>query len=532
MSKLLLKLQYLEKIPDLRYWNQSKNIEFGFLLGVRGKKHNEMRKRMVSFNLINLAFAAILIGVILPSCGWLKPARDANEKVYKDEDFGDIQGTKVYDPETGTYRTVHEVNEKVDTVQWKDLAEDKFPPIKTDSPMNGGGTIPTTGGNAGNNGNTGTTGGTGNGNGNVSILLPFLANASSTGVPDNSLWAINFYGGARLAYDDLEEEGAKFNVSVMDSEASPTKVTNLLKAGDLPNADLIIGPYKREEVDIVQAFSKKSKTPMVVPYTAQMGMSEDNPFYIQVNPSLKSHCEAMTKHIRKSYQPENVVLVALNLPEEKARFKYFQDANTLVEKGKTGKKFNELLVPETGANFHTIDVTKFMKPNATTVFVVPSWSNQTFIYSLLRQLLAKQAEGEDIVVYGMSMWLDFAQIDFEYYEKLHLHVSSASYVDDNDERVKQFKKKFFDSYGTVPNEEAFLGYDVMLYFGKMLAKYGKTFTSKLDSSPFDVLHGRFEFNRVVLYPEKHKEDLNYYDQLENTFVNILKFQNFHLQPAD
>ncbi len=146
--------------------------------------------------------------------------------------------------------------------------------------------------------------------------------------------------------------------------------------------------------------------------------------------------------------------------------------------------------------------------------------------------MAKQAEGEDIVVYGMNTWLDFAQIDFEYYEKLHLHVSSASYVDDNDERVKQFKQKFFQSYGTVPDEAAFLGYDVMLYFGKMLAKNGKNFASKLDTSPYDVLHGRFEFNRVVLDPSKHKEDLNYYDQLENTFVHILKFQNFRLQSAD
>ncbi|MCF8244392.1 MAG: ABC transporter substrate-binding protein [Saprospiraceae bacterium] len=488
-----------------------------------------MRKRTISLQRLNIVIAAVFLALALPACGWLKPAADSSkDKVYKDEDLGDIQGTKVYDPETGTYRTVHEVNEDVDTVAWKVLPAEKYPPIKTDSPMTGGTKPPVTGGNTGG----GTTGGAGNGTGDISILLPFLANASSSGVPDNSLWALNFYAGARLAYDDLEEDGAKFNVSIMDSEASTSKVNSLLKSGDLPKSDLIIGPYKREIVDMMQAFSKKNKVPLVVPYTAQMGMAEDNPFYIQVNPSLKAHCEAMTKHIRRTYQPENVVLVALDKPEEKARFKYFQDANTLIEKGSTIKKFQELLVPESGSNFQTIDVTKYLKPNKTTVFVVPSWSNQTFIYSLLRQLMTKQSEGEDIVVYGMSMWLDFEQIDFEYYEKLGLHVSSASYVDKNDERVKQFKKKFFNSYGSVPDEEAFLGYDVMLYFGKMLAKHGKDFAKHLDVSPSDVLHGRFEFNPVVLNPEKHKENLKYFDQLENTYVHILKFKYFHLQPAD
>ncbi|MBK9014966.1 MAG: hypothetical protein IPM82_13305 [Saprospiraceae bacterium] len=245
----------------------------------------------------------------------------------------------------------------MDTVQWKVLAEDKYPPIKTDSPMNGaGGTKPSTGDNTG-----GTTGGTGDGTGDVSLLLPFLAKASSNGVPENSLWAVNFYAGARLAYDDLEADGARFNVSILDSEASTATVNNLLKSGDLPKSDLIIGPYKRDNVEIMQDFAKKNKVPLVVPYTAQMGMAENNPFYIQVNPSLKTHCEAMTKHIRKQHQPENVVLVALDKAEEKGRLKYFQDANTLIEKGKTGKKFKELLVPEGAANFHSINIAQFIK---------------------------------------------------------------------------------------------------------------------------------------------------------------------------
>lgn len=492
-----------------------------------------MRKWMDKIGLFNWVICSILLGVSLPSCAWFKPATDSQgDKVYKDDEVGDIQGTKVYDPETGTYRTVHEVNEKVDTVQWKDLAEDKFPPIKTDTPINGNtGTIPNNSGTTGNNGGTSTPS-AGDGTGDVSILLPFLANASSTGVPDNSKWAVSFYAGARLAYDNLEAEGAKFNVSIMDTEASSTKVNSLLKSNDLSKSELIIGPYKREEVDIVQAYAKQNKMPLVVPYTAQMGMTENNPYYIQVNPSLKSHCEAIARHIRKKHNPENVVLVALDKPEEKARFKYFQDANALINNGRSVKKFQELLVPEGASNFHTINVSQFIKSGVTTVFVVPSWSNETFVYSFLRQLLAKQGEGEDVMVYGMSMWLDFNQIDFEYFEKLNLHVSSASYIDDNDERVKQFKNKYFQSYGTVPNEEAFLGYDVMLYFGKMLAKYGKNFSQKLDVTPSDVLHGRFEFNRIVLYPEKHKEDLNYFDQMENTYVHVLRFHDYHLEIAD
>lgn len=471
-------------------------------------------------------FAAILL---LPSCAWFKPAQDdSKDKVYKDDEIGDIEGTKVYDPATGEWRTVREVSGKVDTVKWKDLSEEKYPPITT-------GNVPSSGQKPGNKeeGNNGNAGNNSKNTYNVSLLLPFLTNTGSTGAVDaNQLWAVHFYGGAKLAYDDLEREGVKLNVTVMDSEASSSKVNSLLKGGDLPNSDLIIGPYKRENVEIMAGFAAKNQIPLVVPYTASMGMAENNPNYLQVNPSLKSHCEAITRHARKQYRTDDIVLVALDKPEEKARLEYFQATNALIEGKTQGSRFVQYLIPEGASNFARINVGSYIREGRTTVFIVPSWSNETFIYSLLLKLMAEQSKGEDIVVYGMPMWMDYEQIDFDYYEKLHLHVSTASYLNPQDERVKQFKQQYFSAYGTVPTDEAYLGYDTMLYFGKMLAKHGKKLSTKIDSEPSDVLHGRFEFNRVVLDPGKHKENLDYFDQLENTFVNILKFKDFQLQPAD
>lgn len=460
--------------------------------------------------------------VLTASCEWFKPARDTSkDKVYKDEDIEDLQGTKVFDPETGEWRTVREVSGKVDTVNWTDLSEEKFPPIKT-------GNRPPATSNPGTDGGSGTvTPGT---NYDISMLLPFLSSRSSANsIDDNSLWGIHFYAGARLAYDNLARDGAKLTVNVADTDASSGKMNELLRSSDLASADLIIGPYRREQVSQVAGFAKQKKVPVVVPYTAQMGMADDNPFYIQVNPSLKSHCEAILKHALKSNSRSNIVLVARNDSDEKARLKYFQEASAKFAGKREGSQLREFITPD---NFNAINVDPYIKSGQTTVFIVPSWSSEPFIYTLLRQLMMKQSEGESIVVYGMPMWMDYDQIDFEYYDRLNVHVSSASYIDKNDERVRQFNRQFFDTYGTIPGEEAYLGYDVMLYFGKMLHKYGKDFPSRIDQETYDVLHGRFEFDRVVLDPEKHRENLNYYDQLENTFVYILEFKDYHFQPAD
>ncbi|MCB0518844.1 MAG: hypothetical protein H6577_22045 [Lewinellaceae bacterium] len=457
------------------------------------------------------------------SCDLFKPAQDSDkEKVYKDEDLGEIQGTKVFDPETGTWRTVREVNGPVDTIQWTTLPADRFPPIQSDGSWSG----------VGNNGtgpnDTGNTTGSGVKH-SVAVVLPFLANKGGTTIDDNSLWAINFYAGAKLAFENLASQGVSLDVSVMDSEASTSKVDNILKGVDMQKADLVIGAYKRDNVETLADFAKQNKKPFVVPYTAQMGMATDNPNYIQVNPSLKSHCEAITRHARKKYLTSDIVLVVQNKPEEKERLKYFQQANAVIEGSATASKFRELIVPP---NSRDINVRSYLKTGRTTVFIVPSWADESFVYSLLRQLMMVHSEGEDIVVYGMPQWKDYNQVDFEFYEKLNVHISSAFYVDYADERVKQFRQKYFDTFGTVPSEEAFLGYDIMLYFGKMVDKYGKDLAQRIDRDDYDVLHGRFNFERVVLNPEQHKEQSGYFDQLENVYVNILRFQDFQFRPAE
>jgi hypothetical protein len=477
--------------------------------------------------------ACLLLSV--SSCAWFKPAQDdKNEKVYNDDDIGDIQGKKVFDPETGTWRTVRELNEKVDTVRWTELSPERFPPIKTDPNWEGG--SPSTGSSGNNNSGNNSGGNTANNSSNrdalnVALLLPFLSQRFDTAnIDKDALWAIHFYAGAKLAYDELEADGVKLNISVMDTEASTSKMTSVLRASEVQKADLLIGPYKREQVQQVAEFAKSNKKPLIVPHTAQMGMAMDNPWYIQVNPSLKSHCEAITRHARKRFRTEDIVLVARQKDEEAGRLQYFQDANAAVE-GKSAK-FREFIVTDETSDYRKMDVSPYVRPGRTTVFIVPSWSNESFIYSLLRQLMVKQSAGEDIIVYGMPQWMDYEQIEYEFYEKLNLHVSSASFTDAYDERVRQFKRAFFDAYGTVPREEAYLGYDVLLYFGKMAGRWGKDFYQNIDRDPFDVLHGRFSFDRIVLEPEKHREDSKYYDQMENTHVNILKFRDFQFSLAD
>ncbi|MEK7255193.1 MAG: hypothetical protein AAB316_10645, partial [Bacteroidota bacterium] len=360
----------------------------------------------------HLFFLSLLLAAnsLFSSCDWFKPAQDPKrDKVYKPEDIGEIQGTKVFDPETGEYRTVHEVTEKVDTVRFTELSADRYPPITSDgswtgvTPAETG--IPTTP-------SSGKVF-------NVSLILPFLAQQfNAENIDENSQWAIHYYAGAKVAYEALERDGVNLSVNVLDTEANATKVGSLLRQNELLRSDLIMGPYRRDNVPPVEDFAKKNKIPLAVPFTAQMGMAEGNPYYIQMNPSLKSHCDAIARHARKRFRSEDIVLVVQDKPEEKERLKYFQDANAVIE-GRSGVKFREFVA----TNTQNPNVAQFIKTGRTTVFIVPSWSNESFVYSVLRQLMDQKSSGEDVVVYGMPQWMGFEQIDYDFYERLQVHVS-------------------------------------------------------------------------------------------------------------
>ncbi|MBK8704924.1 MAG: hypothetical protein IPN33_16025 [Saprospiraceae bacterium] len=131
----------------------------------------------------------------------------------------------------------------------------------------------------------------------------------------------------------------------------------------------------------------------------------------------------------------------------------------------------------------------------------------------------------------MPQWITFDKIDFSYYEKLHIHISASSYIDPISVDVQSFKRQYFDRFGAVPVEESFLGYDVTLYFGRMLHKYGSKFQRSFDRNAYTGLQTRFDF-QPVMKANAAGSDRYQIEQYENSFIHILKFQDYQFRPAD
>ncbi|MEL6864377.1 MAG: ABC transporter substrate-binding protein [Bacteroidota bacterium] len=465
-----------------------------------------------------------LLLICFGACDALKkvPQSQTPTEQNQEEDLGEIQGQKRYDPETGTYVHVTEITKDLDTVKWTDATATQNPP-----PITSEGVTPRPGGSTADPGNQVLS------SYNVAILMPFLTNRFNEldgGINDKSMLALQFYSGAKLALEELSEEGVKLNVSVHDSEASERKTEELLSSSSLYNANMIIGPVRKDNLKLVADFAKANGAVHVSPMNPSTGVTKDNPYFVQVSPSLRSHCEAITRHIKDRFEDDQVVLVCRNKREEVARLKYFQNAKFAIEGSTLADRFKEYVVTVNSADYEEMDVTPYIQEGDTTVFVIPSFSNESFVYSFLRKVnLAKG--NSTIYVYGMPQWQRYKRISFDYYEKLNVHISNSTYIDNEADKVRQFKQRFFDRFGTVPDEDAFIGYDVTKYFGQMISRHGTMFQDQLERYPNASLHTRFDFERILPSGSSSEDEDQKITRFENKHVNILKFQDYYFQLA-
>lgn len=400
--------------------------------------------------------------------------------------------------------------EPVDTIRWKPAPAGTRPPITssdepipTESPL----------------GNTYRIG----------LLLPFLSSQfdeTTNLLPEKSNLALQFYAGARLALQQLStEDGLNLVVDVYDTQINDADFQKLLNNPRLEKAQVFIGPVRASHVSLLAERIRNSRQILVSPESPNAGLTTRNPDFIQINPSLRAHCEVIARHVRSKRNAEDVVLVCKQ--KEADRLPYFQAASEALG----GGRMQELIVPDATLDFEKTDFKPYFKPGKTPVFIVPSWSSQDFVMALLRKL--KSVKGATRVeVYGMPQWQTFENIEPEYFADLNVHVSSAAYVDYTAPEVRAFQLKFYENYGTIPDSDAFNGYDVTLFTGKMLKKYGLSFPQRLAREDFAQLQGHFQFTPIGFSGAPDDPSGTTYDYLENTFVHLLKFEKFGFVPLD
>lgn len=354
----------------------------------------------------------------------------------------------------------------------------------------------------------------------ITMLIPFDSDGS--GKPADSRF-VHFYAGALLALENLDAEGYKLDVNVIDTEEGAFNVSQNINniLGD--STDLVIGPFDRDALKLLAEECKNRRIPLVSPWQTSTKITVENPYYVQMKPNLKDHFLKMAQSTADSYQKGDVVIVGKDNKETQAWIKYFQDA----AKEKTGEKdfFSTYFVNNDSLSLGPTAFWRMLKNPRLRAVIIPNYSynDEEFIYSCLRRLSAEKG-GRSLSVYGMPIMYDSDKIDFDFYHSLQMKVVMSDFVDQDHGKIREFRREFLDMFGEIPTDEAVKGYDMMLYIGRNLINNGKNFQYYLENDSASYLHSIYEIRKAKSEDSPVANDPAKFDYFENKHLDIIEFR--------
>ncbi|MFZ4374738.1 MAG: ABC transporter substrate-binding protein [Saprospiraceae bacterium] len=363
----------------------------------------------------------------------------------------------------------------------------------------------------------------------IGFVLPFLNDNISLGGRGDinnsvSRWAIHYYTGAKLALEKWKNKGVSFESVVWDS--GPDTVSLQKRVLDDPRfleVPLVIGPYHRDNIKYLANYAKNSGVLLFSPFSAAQNLTEDNPFFYQVNPTIETQISAIVDHVNQYARTEDILIIQKD-SDVKLNELFL---SSFISKGKQEDEAlpKTLLLPA-NVNSWVKNLLPELQKREKLVIIMSSYSDEVFLNNLMQELNRESFDKKEIIVYGLSPWLNLEKIDFQLLDMLNFHVSSPYYINTGNSEVREFQQKFYEELGVFPQPEAFQAFDLVNLLFENWIKTGDVFQEDLDHfEAAQFLSAPYQFKKV----KTSVDDIEKWQSNRNQNVMILKFSGFGWQ---
>ena len=329
----------------------------------------------------------------------------------------------------------------------------------------------------------------------VVFLLPFAIAANDSvqsrnkekGLYGPTDAAVQFYAGARMAIDSLEQLGLRADISVLDVGDDALTWTPVLKNDAVLDADLCIGPFHRAAIERLCRTAPSAHIVCPVPQSNKVLLG--NPNVSKVLSGRPDQLQQMARYVAFHHAQDNIILCAPDIADEKDLRDQFRITLEHALEGKKGRLRDSVLVAKTGKRDIADVITKL---SATQQNVVIATSEDIEYVTALVSRLAELVPGKRIILFGLNSWTDIGTLDLADLEALNTHLPASTWVDRDNPRVKHFIHQYRDRFENEPGDYAFLGFDVSFFYLRALMEYGRDFPSHFAEVNTQPLHLSFK----------------------------------------
>ncbi|GAB3521805.1 hypothetical protein GCM10027442_46390 [Emticicia fontis] len=299
---------------------------------------------------------------------------------------------------------------------------------------------------------------------NVAVMLPFrLFEFDPNRTNRANQYIYDLYAGMKQAQEKLASEQISVNLYAFDIERDVKHINDVVGNRAFDKVDLIIGPLYPEVNKVANNFVKSNDAIQVHPLSNNRQLVSNDKNAFLASPSFETQAAKAIEYIVNEKSGRTVTIYYGNTRKDSAFAYIYRDR--AMEKG-----LNVLAIKKY-TNADDIDTKR--KPDH--IFI--AGSEQTFGPKIISALDKKRINSPIIAA---SSAFDFEGSSLNIFNR-DLYLIQLDYMDRDKEEVKNFRSAYISSQNIAPSYYSYWGYDMLLFYGRMLKSGRNKLRGNLDS---------------------------------------------------
>lgn len=315
---------------------------------------------------------------------------------------------------------------------------------------------------------------------------------------------LDFYYGVQLAVDSLEKRGTPLEVFICDSR-SKEGISYQFAKPEMRDVEMIIAQTNAAETKVLAEGALRRKIPFISSTFPNDAGVDNNPDFVILNTTLKSHVEGIYRFLQKYHSLDNIVVFRKPGTQEDLLKNYFLEFT---------KAFSvplKIKFVDVGMDF--LPSTLAAQLDSTKRTVVVAGSLDESFATKLTQTLAGLNDKYPVRVMGMPTWENY---NFNRAKDLEIIYTTPFYYNRSSELENSLAAQYNAVLSAKPSDLFFRGYETTLRFGMLLAETGKDVASNLTKKG-NTVFTQFDIQPVFKGPSM---TLDYFENKHLYFIKV------------
>ena len=346
----------------------------------------------------------------------------------------------------------------------------------------------------------------------VAVFAPLYVDSSFDGnvyklgvgnLPKTSIAGLEFYNGVMMAIDSLQAEGVTVEVLVYDTKNKEESLQNIVSKDELNDVALMIASFNnRAEIKPLADFALLKKIPLISATFPNDGGMTNNPYFVVLNSSLKTHCEELYKYMQRFYATGKITMFTRKGAVESYIQSVFGDVSRSTPA--IPLKIKTVQLTDTFSNRNVLDFLDSTRKN----IIICGTINDAFALRLTRTLSASY--GYQSLIIGMPTWDALKDLDRSDCKGVEMVYSTPYNFSRTDKIGAALVQKYKDKYAARPGDMVFKGFEAMYHFTKLLLAHDTAMIDFVSDknykifSDFDIRAVKNKSTYTIDYRENRK----------------------------